>query len=59
MKWALIHERDPRAQIAAINALLMLHGIVLRHSIMRLSNGLAATNAETTRRLAEIETLTA
>ena len=50
MKWALIHVRDPRAQIAAINALLMLHGIVIQHRTMQLLSRAAGT----TRELAEI-----
>jgi len=36
VKWALIHEHDPRGQIAAINALLMLHHVVIEHRTMRL-----------------------
>jgi hypothetical protein len=55
VKWALIHERDARAQIAAINALLMLHGVVIRHSTVRLLNRMAATRDETSKLLAEIE----
>jgi hypothetical protein len=55
VKWALVHEDDPASQLAAINGLLSLHKIVIRHSTARLLNRIAATRAETARLLAEIE----
>jgi hypothetical protein len=35
VKWALVYDRDPRAQIAAINALVLLHGIVIEHGMLK------------------------
>jgi hypothetical protein len=51
VKWELVAERDPAAQIAAINALLILHGVVIRHSTVHLLNQIAATRAETSKLL--------
>jgi hypothetical protein len=56
VKWSLLHEHDPHAQIAAIKALVALHCLVIEHGMLK---RIAATRTETASVLAETSRLLA